>query len=61
MNKQMSSRQWSVVTLVVAWGVIGMAANLLQTKVPPAMVWFWASLASIAITWAMNCFRKAAR
>ena len=61
MNKQMSSRQWTVVTLVVAWGVIGMVANLAHDKVSPSMAWALAAAASIAITWTMNCFRKASR
>lgn len=61
MNKQLSPRQWTAVTLVVAWGVIGMAANLTQARLAPATVWLLAAIASIAITLAMSCFRKVSR
>jgi hypothetical protein len=65
MTNQPTRRGWSVLTLIVPWGVIGMAVNLTQGRTSPAMIWVWAAAASIgltlAITFTLKFLRRAAR
>ena len=61
MNKQLGSRPLTAVTLVVAWGLIGLATNVAPIRLAPATVWLLAAIASIAVTLVMTWFRKVSR